>query len=351
MAKYHISNPGVIIGADPEVFISKDGKGAKRIIVGSETVLKRPLKLPGVGSVVTDGVQVELHPRASNCREAISWNIEDCLQELHDKLAKHPGLKIDYTQVVTVSKAALEPLSDHAKFLGCKPSFNFYGREQKIVNGMEYRKRSGSGHIHLGSKYIATEKYPDRSVKPERLAPSCDILVGVIGVLQDRDPGAVERRKLYGKAGEYRLPRYGFEYRTLSNFWLISYPVTSLMLAQARNAFNVAYSEAEEGSEFLKELIARADLKKVEKAINKNDFDLAYSIYEKAIKPMLLDTNIKYGLGPDSKEVGKDMFVAFEKFISKPLKERFPHDPLVNWGNIGRGWEKYAKSLAHPLMR
>ena len=44
-----------------------------------------------------------------------------------------------------------------------------------------------------------------------------DAYVGLPSILYDTD---VERRNLYGKAGCFRLQPYGFEYRTLSSFWI-----------------------------------------------------------------------------------------------------------------------------------
>ena len=44
-----------------------------------------------------------------------------------------------------------------------------------------------------------------------------DAYVGIPSILYDTD---TERRSLYGKAGCFRLQPYGFEYRTLSSYWI-----------------------------------------------------------------------------------------------------------------------------------
>ena len=359
--RLHLANPGLTFGADPEVFVVNT-KTKRPTVIGSELVIKEPLKAylrsykdDIYGTVEPDGVQAELHPRSGSCRAGFGACMSICLDTLRAELAKHPNLQISFDQMVSVKKSELVKLSDHAKFLGCTPSLNIYGRVSKEVNGLEYRKRSAAGHVHIGSSYIRNESYPKGVVTPERLVPALDILVGIPGVLMDRDPAARERRKLYGRAGEYRLPKHGLEYRTLSNFWLISYPIMSLVLGQVRNALCIAFTETPSAKGFanptsklatnaLNELIELADLKKVEKAINTNNFDLAYSIYEKAIKPVMSGLHCYYGLGMNTAS-GDKIFEKFEKLISKPLKETFPGTIFDNWSHRPKGWERFAYTI------
>lgn len=60
--------------------------------------------------------------------------------------------------------------------------------------------------------------YPNPSVEQSlQMIKYFDAYIGVISVLHDPDTA---RRSLYGKAGCFRLSSYGFEYRTLSSFFL-----------------------------------------------------------------------------------------------------------------------------------
>lgn len=349
----HLDDPECEIGADPEAFLARAGY-KKPYIIGSETVMPEPIYNYGHDvKICPDGVQVEMHPGPYECREAFTYDIHQCLKLIHETAEKH-GLVVDFSKVVTVKTNELIKLSDHAKWLGCKPSFNFYGRPMKVVDGMKYRKRSAAGHIHIGSPFIETLEPAGairRIVIPDRLVPACDILLGIPSVMMDRDPANIERRKLYGRAGEYRLPKYGFEYRTLSNYWLLSRQLTSFVAAQAKTAFAVSYSEARwpdaPSGQILNRLIQLADLKRVEKAINKNDADLAFKVYEEALKPVMSEVYGERGLLPNS-EARDGIFKDFEYFISKPLTEWFPRSPLENWDRITGGWESFMAYTVRP---
>jgi len=56
-----------------------------------------------------------------------------------------------------------------------------------------------------------------------------DLFHGVISTILDNSPEAIERRKLYGKAGSHRPTDYGVEYRALSNYWMKSPELVMLM--------------------------------------------------------------------------------------------------------------------------
>jgi hypothetical protein len=56
------------------------------------------------------------------------------------------------------------------------------------------------------------------------------------------DKAGAERRKLYGGAGAYREKDYGFEYRTLSNFWVFDPKLTKWAFEQTDRAVQDAYN-------------------------------------------------------------------------------------------------------------
>ena len=60
--------------------------------------------------------------------------------------------------------------------------------------------------------------YPENNIDTSlAMLRYIDAFVGLPSILYDTD---TERRSLYGKAGCFRLQKYGFEYRTLSSYWI-----------------------------------------------------------------------------------------------------------------------------------
>src|SRR5690606_27611941 len=72
--------------------------------------------------------------------------------------------------------------------------------------------RTAGGHIHVGYDN------PDNAMSAD-IVLAMDVMLGVPSVLIDGD---TRRRQMYGKAGCFRFKEYGLEYRTLSNFWIMS---------------------------------------------------------------------------------------------------------------------------------
>ena len=276
-------SPSVNLGCDPELFIvNKQG-----VVVGSERVLLGGLNVGSDSSIVTDGVQVELHPHPGSCREGLSFRIQQCVLDLDTYIKSRPdlkGLRLSFDPMVEVAREELERLSPKAQTLGCQPSLNIYGHKTKEVNGMEYRKRSAAGHIHLG---MDMEPF-----NLTQLIPLLDLFVANTCVLFDRDPASRERRQLYGKAGEYRLPSHGLEYRVLSNFWLRHYSLMSCVFGLARQAVVILYTAGRGNADGYcvdgyTRMTKDLDTDSLQHAINENDYDVAKGLYEKHVKPML----------------------------------------------------------------
>lgn len=360
-----------IFGCDPEFFFAK-GKE----VIGSEKVLPKDGALAaycaatGRGAThhsntnkhafVQDGVQVELNPNPHGCRANLGNELQAAFKALKAHLETVDGVTVSFTSVVRIDPKELESLSEKSKVFGCLPSTNFYDSEASVkVDAAKYLKRSAGGHIHLGlgAKLLAeVHKDPKKS----RLAPLMDVLVGNTCVLIDRDPKAIERRKNYGRAGEYRLPKHGFEYRTLSNFWLRSYQLMSFVMGLSRLATSVlgttiGVSQGAYGGETMDKhekwdaesaLLDGLNLQQVAKAINKNDFNLATQNYKQVRK--FIQTHVKTRLDDGcGLEAGLlDKFDIFVDVVGKQgIKHWFKQDPLTHWCTIqeghGTGWESF----------
>ena len=343
----------VQLGCDPEFFFMKNGQ-----VIGSEKVLPKNGIPDGCGyggKTIIDGVQAELNPVSSNCRESLAYQIFICFNSLKKRL-EETGATVAAESIVDISQKELESLSKGSRLFGCAPSVNIYNENKdktsKIsANPTTYLKRSAGGHIHLGNaiagyivensqKAIAVEKALKEM--PEVMVPILDIIVGNTCVLLDRNEGNVERRKNYGRAGEYRLKPYGIEYRTLSNFWLRSYSLFSLVFALARMSVHIV-AQSTKTNDNVKLLFDAVKREDVVEAIQKNDFDLAMKNFKK-IKRLLQNMN-------NSHPLAQDRMGLFMHFIDRGLDYWYKQTVWEHWTKLSStngilynqlgGWEKF----------
>lgn len=353
--KIHIYK--MMLGCDPEIFISKKGR-----IIGAEKVI--PEK--GIGKhegnkVIIDGVQAEINPQPSSCREILSGNIRNCLLSLHEELQKNKDIKIDFSQTITVSKREIKSLSKKNQVFGCSPSKNAYDKKNEISvrDASTYPYRSAGGHIHLGVMEVSS--YPgenrERGIQindaltkhRDRTVRMLDVLLGNTCVLIDRDPGNIERRKVYGKAGEYREPKHGLEYRTLSNFWLRDYALFSFVTGMARFAVNVIAETERTKVDYEKMIMKKVNMTKIMRAINENDADLARNNFRRIAPVLRKISSEQYGATLDNKNIKLFMY-----FVQKGMDHWFKNNPIDHWvkmgteGNRRIGWENFIQQVVKP---
>lgn len=321
-------------GTDPEAFFSRDGK-----ILGSERFIPEWGSYSGLSKVTRDGVQFELHPTPANTVLRVGKQITALFGILRN-ICRSTNVELNFDGLVEVTREELDSLSPATRILGCMPSENYYGAKPINVDPVEYRKRSSGGHIHMGLGLpIFNGKDVDERVS---LVPLMDIFVGNTAVLLDRDPGAAERRENYGRAGEYRLPKHGLEYRTTSNFWLRDYTLMSFVFGMAHVAVSVAVAAAQ-GQKVYDELVNAVNIEGVAHAINTNDFAIALDNF-RAITPFLQRhlPAVGYPLNPNT----LDKFVSFAKGVQKSgIETWFPTEGIVDrW--CSHNYEEFDKFLA-----
>jgi hypothetical protein len=364
-----VSQFGVFLGCDPEAFFFRNGEP-----VGSEKIIpEEGLPTTGKfgGKIVRDGVQVELHPTSTSCRANVGNSIKDIMVTLNNHLiSKFPDVSVSFADVVKVGEREFTSLSPDSRRLGCMPSLNIYRPSNIAVNPETYRKRSAGGHIHMSNiPYTLTEDLEIRTVK------MLDAIVGNTCVLIDRSPNAALRRRVYGRAGEYRVKGSSYlEYRTLSNFWLKDYRLMSLVMALCRQAISVVKSTdtyrsndhlycdessnpstehlswygcaACNSNDFESVLYKDLDMKKVVRAINKNDLTLAQENWE-VVKKFISTYFLSSNEGLNSNTIPS--FEFFAKMIQENgLEYWFGDDPMKRWVEMkeghGIGWESYCSS-------
>ena len=193
-----------------------------------------PVKVPAYW----DGAQAEFAPWAKNCLETLHYGTRAGLQAvLEFARAKDPKAKLTLRNVIELPEVVLK--NADAKFINfrCSRSYNVYNDPgDGIQDPREYKWRCAGGHIHIG--------YTRRFTAPaiEAIVKGLDGVLGVIGVSLAAGIDNPERRHTYGRAGEFRLPAHGIEYRVLSNFWLTHPAIAMLVFELARATVRLAES-------------------------------------------------------------------------------------------------------------
>lgn len=349
----------IMFGCDPEFFFRRGSD-----VVGAEKIL--PLSgleyTPGefgrkdggygamagtVSKIIIDGVQAELNPRPNGCRAQMGNELACIFTKLKDHMKQYDRLRVDFKQTIKLTKKDFSALSDNSKKFGCMPSKNSHdnGKEGKItVNPETYKYRSAGGHLHFGAPradYFNNDKEVITRVlaQPERLIRMMDILVGNTCVLLDRDPGNVERRKVYGRAGEFRTPPHGVEYRTLSNFWLRSYQLMSLVMGLARHAVIIVANDMD--GEFVK----LVNMEEIADAINTNSFTKALRNF-KRIEQLLLEITPQ----DDQYSIHAGTIKQFKHFVKMGIDYWFKDEPVEHWIKLLDGHETGIETFLRTVV-
>jgi phiEco32-like amidoligase-type 2 protein len=260
------------IGADPELFLRQGDKWKSAIgLVGGSKYAPRALGDREGYFIQEDNVAIEFNiPPAKSLQEfcdSISYSWSEITREVN---------RIGMTPVAAAAAFfPPEELEDErALVFGCDPDFNAWknGRRNPRPRSSNEYLRSCGGHVHVG--------YPsDAKLDKLRAVQLMDLYLGVPSVMMDQDQ---TRRKLYGKAGAFRNTTYGFEYRTLSNFWLTDPKLVEWTYTQTVRAMNRAVQfglQMDKGPDEYTEFMERHDLADdIVKCINKGDVLLSHKL-------------------------------------------------------------------------
>lgn len=310
------------IGTDPEAFFA-----IGRHIIGSEKVIPADGLEGQRGKVIRDGIQVEFNPLSGSSLEELSDNLKTTFRYLQDFLnegGNPDGVKLSFEPVVKISQKELRSLSPESRRFGCSPSFNIYGPKQVGVDGTKYQFRSAGGHLHFSlPKTLWNHKNIDHRAE---LVSIFEPLVGIASVLLDRSEGQVERRKHYGRAGEYRLPRYGVEYRTPSNFWLKDLQLMQYMFGLGAYAIELL-SKSKYGHTGIVELQAGINYSEIQEIIDTSDVEGADDVWTKAVSPLVARYPSRYFKLSDVAAIS----MLSAEIVGDGIDEVFPTDPFTYW--------------------
>lgn len=245
------------LGSDPEVFIKDPQTGKHLSIIGKVKAGKwDPLQIQGMAKGFTlqeDNVALEFGIPPASSKQQFVKNIQRVLKAGKAFL---PGFEFSNLSCVVFDADQMKDRAAHT--FGCEPDFNAWvdcpsGDERSInekpVPSHKFM-RSAGGHIH-----VETDK------DPKLVARAMDWYLGLPSLILD---DGSERRKLYGKAGSYRVKPYGLEYRTLSNFWVFD-----------KKLIEWAWDQTEEAVKHANEFKDVYDLSWIRDIINENNKEAA----------------------------------------------------------------------------
>lgn len=213
-----------LLGADPEVFVSKNDTLECVPIFGLVGGTKeKPSPFHWLGSAAEsryadfryqeDGAALEFNVPPTGSFERFVSNVEFAVSGINGELLVKQGLHISNRVALQLTSEQLK--HQNAQSIGCSP--DHYAYDPKLPNFLRQpfeakdlgNTRYAGGHLHLSY---------NKDAMPENVAAQfMDLHVGLRCVAMDKQGG---RRKFYGLPGLYRPKPYGIEYRTLSNFWL-----------------------------------------------------------------------------------------------------------------------------------
>lgn len=220
------------LGTDPELFVKAGGE----LLPAFEFLPAKSFALcEGNVRAFWDGFQAEYTTYGHEC---LSWLVDDVhagLQLVRQTARQRaPGAELSLANVVEIPEGIRRLAKAQHVELGCDPSINVYGmRGRRVDDPRELPYRVAGGHIHL-----SLVPYQRREV--DELVKTLDAILGVWAVGAARHIDNPIRRQLYGLAGEFRLPKHGLEYRTLSNFWLCHPAIMNLTFEIARTTLEFA---------------------------------------------------------------------------------------------------------------
>ena len=223
-----------LMGADPELFLSKNGKIVSAIgKIGGTKEHPIPVKELGNGfAFQEDNVLVEYNIPPAKSYQTFFENNEMMLSFLNDKVKRlDPEYKLLKKASGCISEEdAQNPL---AHVFGCDPDFNVWTMKP---NPRPFNPnplfRTGGGHLHFAIKCS--------NAMAVRFTRGLDLYLGTWSVTVDKDK---ERRTLYGKAGAMRRKPYGLEYRVLSNFWVDNLSYIKTIWDLANHAWRATLSQ------------------------------------------------------------------------------------------------------------
>lgn len=256
----------ITVGADPEMFVRRDGKIVHAIgkVGGTKD---RPFIVPR-GALQEDNVLLEFNIDPVSEENEFVYNINFVMKQGELFVAQH-GLELcPNVSSHIYQDSDLYSFPESAFQFGCTPDYNaLTGEANESPSAENECLRTAGGHVHIGfAEYLGR---PITKQDQNLVGLMCDYYMGLPSLLMDDDN---LRRELYGKASAVRYKPYGVEYRTLSNFWIWEE-------STVRWAYQQAIRAVQDMGRF-GELQAILPIQEVQRVINDNDRVTAKAMLE-----------------------------------------------------------------------
>lgn len=344
---------GQYIGSDPEVFI-ENGKGElipafdflgskEKPTTVYDAVGYNPhanrdgQKIPQISDnnpVYWDGFQAEFTTSHNSCMQVHGDSIRSGLVgALYAARKKFPDAKLSTRTVFDVPMNLLKTSKPEYVAFGCRASLNAYGLEGKKANGEEVTYRSAGGHIHFGfGDDLARDK---KGIV--KMVKALDAVLGVACVSMFAKFDDPRRRQMYGLAGEYRLPKYGFEYRTLSNAWMFHPMIAHMVFDLARSVTTFGYKDLLEHWQ--------CEEKETIRIINECDVTAARKVIRKNKNILLKLINVRYQNMDQAEFVFDVIMHGMESVVKNPK------DFESNWQlRLTDNWSSFQNKYVRSAM-
>jgi hypothetical protein len=233
-----LSNQKFYSGSDPEIFAEKN-----KIIIPAFHYLgtkenpkhftKKINDFEKNNKVYADGFATEFETDAQSCLAYHIDSIAAGMKASYDAVkAYDPKANLTIRNNMMIPADIMDAAKDEDVAFGCNPSLNVYGLKGRLVGPRDLPFRFAGGHIHFGCG-------PQSKDKVEAGVKALDKVLAVACVSLFAKQDSSMRRSFYGLPGEYRLPKHGLEYRTLSNAWLCHPLITNFVFDLARKVLNM----------------------------------------------------------------------------------------------------------------
>tara|TARA_R110000803_G_scaffold68542_1_gene130465 strand:- start:911 stop:2287 length:1377 start_codon:yes stop_codon:yes gene_type:complete len=317
---------GLTLGTDPEVFVKRGDDSilpAFNFLGSQDVPSKGPNRSNCNNNIFWDGFQAEFDVKFDACLAWVVDSIQGGLEGVLNHARKFDSsAKLSIDSVVKLTDMEMQGAEPQHLEFGCEPSLNAYHDTSSVptIDGKDTNVRPAGGHIHFGVKDLNKDK-----IIP--IIKSLDAVVGLACVSLFRDLDSPERRELYGKAGEYRIPAHGLEYRVLSNAWLCHPLITNFVFDLARRTFMLGHIDMK--SQF------KCSEAEVQRIINEGDHKTARRVLSRNKKVMRLLLNTNNCLDEKQIEFKYKMLLGG---VSKYVKD--PSDIESNW-KLNKEWSTH----------